>query len=461
MKVVFINPPIREWAKPNIFPLGIGYVAAVLQKAGHSVSVYDINALRPSKEAIEKAIQELDGDVIGIGSLITTYRFMKWIIPLIKKYHPKTPLVIGGTIGTTIPQLILEKMPADIVVLGEGEQTMLELVEALEQKKDLSVVAGIAYKKNNRLHRTAARGEIKDLDTIPFPQWDLFPMRIYFETVVDHKTGSKWDDGHKDDGVFKNDFKEVAMISSRGCPYFCIYCYHYHLGKTYRFRSAQNMIDEIKLLKEKFDIQSVQFLDDCFVINKERAFEFCDLLIKGKFDLRWGCNGRVNIADERMFKRMKEAGCTNVDYGIESGSQKILSVMKKNVTVKQAADALRMTEKYFGKAGERWNFTMMVGTPGETRETVEESIRFCRDLKMRPDAVFFTTAFPGTELYQMALDRGLIPDEEAYISRLWEMGEQMLINFTDMSDAELIRLKEYMVNEIGAGNVHKHEKVEY
>lgn len=461
MKIVFVNPPIREWAKPNIFPLGVGYIAGMLQKQGFDVEVYDINALRPSKEDIELAIQRLQADIIGIGGLITTYRFMKWITPIIKKYHPRTPLVVGGTLGTTIPEMVLAKMPADIVVLGEAEVTMGELARALENKKDLSTVKGIAYKKDGRMVRTPPQPEIADLDTVPFPAWNQFPMHIYFETVVDHKTASKWDDGHKDQECFKNDFKEIAMISSRGCPYFCIYCYHYHLGKNYRFRSAQNLIDEIALLKEKFNIKSVQFLDDCFVINKERVFQFCDLLIKGKFNISWGCNGRVNIVDEKMFQRMKESGCTNVDYGIESGSQKILNVMKKNVSVEQAKAALRLTEKYFGKAGERWNFTMMVGTPGETKETVEESIQFCKSLNMKPDAVFFTTAFPGTDLYRMALERGLIKDEESYIMGLWEMGEQMLLNFTEMPDQELIALKEYMVKEVGAGNVHKHEKVEY
>lgn len=461
MKILLINPPIREWAKPNVFPLGLGYLAASLKKAGHRVEVFDINAERPSKEQIESRIRELEFDVAGIGGLITTYRFMKWILPVIRNHHPDKKLIVGGTIATTIPEMMLRNTPADYMVRGEGEVTLVELINALEKGALLSSVEGIAYKEGGSIQFTALRQEIKNLDTVLFPDWDLFPMDIYFQTVVDHKTSVKWEDGHKDEGHFKKQFREIAMVSSRGCPYFCIYCYHYHMGKTYRFRSAQNLIDEIKILKNKFDINSVQFLDDCFVIDKNRVFEFCDLLLKDKMGIIWGCNGRVNITDDAMFKRMKEAGCTNVDYGIESGSQTILEVMKKKVTVQQAKDALMMTEKYFGKSGENWNFTMMIGTPGETEKTVQESIDFCRSLSMRPDAVFFTTAFPGTELYELALKKGLIKDQERYISNLWEMGEQMLINFTDMPDEELKKLKARMVAEVGAGNIYTHAKVEY
>jgi anaerobic magnesium-protoporphyrin IX monomethyl ester cyclase len=317
------------------------------------------------------------------------------------------------------------------------------------------------YRDGTAIRSTAARAELADLDTLPFPDWDMFPMDIYFRTVVDHKTDSKWDDGHKDEQVFQQQFREIAMISSRGCPYLCTYCYHHHMGKAYRYRSARNLVDEIIMLKKKFNIQSVQFLDDCFVINTDRVFEFCEILLKEKIGIKWGCNGRVNIVNAAMFERMKAAGCTNVDYGIESGSQKILDVMKKRVTVQQAKDALLLTRAHFGDAGAHWNFTMMVGTPGETRETVQESIDFCKSLNMKPDAVFFTTAFPGTELYDIAKQRGLIRDEEEYVSNLWEMGEQMLLNFTDMPDQELIALKEYMVREVGAGNIYTHEKIDY
>jgi anaerobic magnesium-protoporphyrin IX monomethyl ester cyclase len=461
MKIVLINPPIREWAAPNVFPLGIGYLAACLKKEGYQVEVLDLNALRLSKEEIECRVRDLQFDVAGIGGLITTYRFIKWLIPLIRKYHGSKKIIAGGTVATTIPRILLTENEIDIAVLGEGEHTLVALLNALSRGTPLSQVSGIAFMQAGEMVRNPPREEIADLDSIPFPDWDLFPMDVYFRTVVDHKTGSKWQDGHKDEGVFKKQFREIAMVSSRGCPYTCIYCYHYHMGKLYRFRSARNMIEEIKLLKDKFDIQSVQFLDDCFVIRKDRVFEFCDLLIKERLDLSWGCNGRVNIVDEEMFKRMRETGCTNVDYGIESGSQKILDIMRKNVTVQQAKDALLMTRKYFGEAGKNWNFTMMIGTPGETKETIAESIAFCRGLEMSPDAVFFTTAFPGTELYERARARGLIKDEEEYISSLWEMGEQMLINFTEMSDEELIGEKAMMVRAVGAGNVYVHPKVEY
>ena len=371
MKILLINPPVREWAKPNVFPLGLGYIASSLKEKGYLVEALDLNALRLPKDDIEDRIKSLKFDVVGIGGIITTYRFIKWFAPVVKKYHSHSKLIVGGSIATTIPKLLLENNPIDIAVLGEGEETTCELLEALKAGKGLDTVKGIAYKENTEVKVNSPREEIPDLDNVHFPDWGLFPMEVYFRTVVDHKSDSKWDDGHKDTKHFAGEFKEIAMISSRGCPYFCIYCYHYHLGKTYRFRSAQNLIDEIKALKNKFNIQSVQFLDDCFVINKPRVFEFCDLLLKEKLGIAWGCNGRVNIVDEAMFKRMREAGCTNVDYGIESGSQKILDVMKKKVSVSQAKKALLLTRKCFGDAGKNWNFTMMIGTPGETKETIE------------------------------------------------------------------------------------------
>ena len=450
MKILLINPVIREWAKPNVLPLGLAYIAAVLQDNGHAVEVMDLNALRLEPSEIESRIRENDYDLAGIGAIVTVYREVKKLIELLKTCHPNRKVMVGGSVGTSIPHIIMEKTATDIVCIGEGEVTALEIVSALEKGRTLDTVAGIWFKQGGGdIVKNPPRKPIKDMNTIPLPAWDLFPMDVYLANPVGAPNRNKWVDGESGEEFVRS----MNVSATRGCPYKCIYCYHDFMGQGYRFRSPRSILNEIGILHEKYGVEYIHFMDDEFCMRKGFVTEFCKLFkehYKGK--INWGCAGRVNLMTEELIRTMADSGCVMIGYGIESGSQKMLDVMKKGVTVDQAKRAIRWTQKYTD-----WPAcSFMVGTPGETRETIQETVDFCRELDLAPEVIFFMTAYPGTELYATARAAGKIPYEEAYILDLGEQGEKIRINFTDMSDDELYRVQEEMIAELKAWNKLKH-----
>lgn len=455
MKILLINPPIREWAKPNCFPLGLGYIASVLLQEGYEVEVLDINAYRWNKEEVEKRIKEIPCDLVGIGGIITTYRYLKWLVNIIKKYHPEKKVLVGGSVGTSIPKTMLERNPVDIVCIGEGEETVKELVNVLKNNSDLSTVKGIWFKEDDgSICRNESREPIKDLDGLPFPAWDLFPIDIYLKNPVGAPNRNKWIDG----SLAEDTPLSMNLYATRGCPYQCIYCYHDFMGQKYRYRPPDNVITEIKHLYTHYDVKYFHFVDDEFVLKKDFVYEFCQKIkdLQKELDERitWGCSGRANLMTEELIATMADAGCVLIGYGIESGSQKMLDTMKKKVTVEQAKQAVRLTQKYLGWA----DCSFMIGTPGETKETIQETIDFCKQLNLIPEVVFFATPYPGTELYRIAIQQGKIKDEEAYVMSLGEQGEKISVNFTDFSDDELEKIKEDMVIELEAWNKIKHEE---
>jgi len=452
MKILLVNPTIREWAKPNVLPLGIAYIASILRDKGHEVEVMDINAYRWEKDVVEEKIRSAEFDIAGIGAIVTAYRYVKWLVEILKKYHSEKKIIIGGSVGSSIPHVILERTEADIVCIGEGEITVIEIINAVQRKCNLSNVNGIWFKEDGKIYKNKSRPPIKDLDSLPLPAWDLFPMDIYLRNPVGAPNRNKWIDGSANKSVSLS----MNLYAGRGCPYQCIYCYHDFMGQRYRHRSPESVIREIRILYEKYKVTYFHFIDDEFVTNKTFVYEFCRLLkgLSKKIGqkITWGCAGRVNLMTEDLIKTMVDGGCILIGYGVESGSQKMLNLIKKKVTIEQAKNAIRLTKKYLEWA----DCSFMMGYPGETKETIQETIDFCKGLDLTPEVIFFLTPYPGTELYSMALQQGKIKDEEKYILNLGEQGEKVRVNFTSFSDKELVFIQRWMIKELNAWNKLKH-----
>lgn len=431
--------------------MGLGYIAAVLRLRGHEVQVLDINACRWSQEEVEDRIASSDADLFGITGMITVYRKIKPLTFLIKKHHPDKVVVLGGGAVSSAPDLLLQHAAADIGVLGEGEVTTCELVETLQRGGDLDQVLGIIYRTpSGEIRRTPCRPVIQNLDEIPFPAWDLFPMEIYLANPVGVVNVHKWVNGGTSSD---RNYVTMNLNSSRGCPYNCRFCYHDFMGKRFRERSPENIVEEMQLLKERYGVDFLLFSDDMFLVRKESVLRLCDLILEGGLNLLWEVSWRVNMADEPVYKRMKEAGCIMVGYGVESGSQKILDRMNKQVKVEKVESALRLTKRIFGA-----NYSsLIIGFPGETRETIRETIDFCGRVEMNPEVIFYATPYPGTALWEMAINLGKIMDVEQYVLNLGEQGERIAVNFTDWTDDELRSLKEQMVQELRAQNLLVHD----
>lgn len=422
MKILLINPPIRLDSPPSVFPLGQGYIAKALMNASHDVKVLDINGMRYPKEIVEEHLRNLSFDVAAIGGLITTYSYVEWLIQQIKQIKPGAKIVVGGGLGSSIPEIVLNNLGADAVVIGEGEITIVELINTFGESGTFESIKGIGYKKEGKVIKTPQQNPILDLDVIPFPAWELFPMDVYTKASA----GANF---------FR---KKMDMVSSRGCPYNCIYCYHLFGRSKYRYRSALNIVEEIEELIYRYKIKYIEFVDDNFLVNKRRVYEFCDLLRKEKISIKWSTIGRVNNIDDALLRTIKKAGCNYVSYGLESGSQKILDIMNKKVTVEQNKEAVRLTEK----VGLYPGINLMIGMVGETRETFEETKKFCLELGIHNNP-HITQAYPGTPLYEKAIEMGRIKDEEKYIRSLGDTS-QLVVNLTDFSDEELLSMVKEM-----------------
>jgi len=443
MKILLINPPIRENEPPRHIPIGLGIIANVLLNDGHDVNILDINAERLSKTDIRERIDFNNKyDFIGIGGLITTYKYLKWLIFELRKYNSDSKIIVGGGVVTENPTLLLSKTPADVAVIGEGENTMQELTSTLENNNSWDNVKGIAYKKENRIKINPPRPLIKNLDDLPFPAYDLFQIDIYLNNVAH--------------AYIINKKREIDIITSRGCPYNCEYCYHI-FGRGARLRSVDKVIEEIKYLIDKYNIDSILILDETFTINKNRVFEFCKEIKKEKIDIPWSCYARVNLVDRQMLDKMKQAGCYRVGYGIESGSQLILDQMNKKVTVEQAKKAIRMTRE----AGLICGTTWMFGYPGENLETIKETIDFCKELLISP-SFFYTTPYPGSNLYEKVKDKIVekYGDEEQFISVLGDASD-FTINLTDLSEEELHKLKAETEKKLRKIPLHRYPEYLY
>jgi|SRR3989344_59380 len=443
MKILLINPPIRLNEKPSNFPFGLGYIAAVLLREGYKVDVLDINGCRYNDKEIEKILRrkliEDKIDVVGIGCLITCYSYVKWLIKTIKQINPNVKIIVGGGLGSSVPEMTIKNLSADIVVIGEGETTILELMRYFEKKRKISSIKGIYYFKDKEIIKNPLRIRNESLDNIPLPARELFPMNIYIKNSMEEVPDIK----EKGNGV--------DIVTGRGCYYKCTYCYD-PLGHSRTLRSVENVIKEIILLKEKYKVNYLFFTDPCFVLNKKWVYELCNEIIKKKLNVRWVTSARVNLVDEPLLRKMKEAGCIALNYGIESGSQRMLNIMRKGVTVEQASKAVMMTRK----AGIKDWLSFIIGFPEETKEDIEQTIKFCINNDIHLVAIFFATAYPGTALYEQVKNMGLIKNEEEYVSKLGDATD-LVLNISKFSDNELKELRDYAIRKVRRAYFKRHK----
>lgn len=436
VKVLFINPPCRESLPPSSIPLGLAYVASVLREAGHDVKIIDADALKLSKEEVEEIIKREEFDLIAAGAMVPGYKYIKWLAEVVKKQHPKKTFLVGGALATSAPKIVMDKTKADAVVLGEAENTFCEVAEAIRKGNGFEGIDGLWFKKNGKVVKNKQRELIKNLDELPFPAWDLFPMEKYLSVPNFNN---------------KPNLKTINMSTSRGCPFNCTFCYNVFGARTNRVRSIGNIIAEIKELQKKYNIKGIMISDNLFVSNKQYVSDFCDELKKEKIKIIWGTSGRVNTVNLEILKKMKEAGCVGLLYGFESGSQKMLNAMNKQVTVEQMKKAVEITKE----AGiEIWP-AFMVGIPGETKETIKETVDFIKEMDIFVSGIFIANPFPGSQLFDYAMEKGLIKDVEKFIE---ESGEcfDLHVNCSGMPDKELLKWRLWATNEVISNYRKKH-----
>jgi len=366
-------------AAGRYFPLGPAYIASYLRKyGGHDVRMYEPEAQRLSYDDIRRIIKAEAPDVIGLTS--STPNFPRALeLARICREASGAKVVLGGVHASAIPEFIVENYPGlfDCIVVGEGEETMLELVDAFQKGSDHSGVKGLVYRDGDRTVRTEARPFIEDLDSIPFPARDLIPQHLFVPNA--HNARYR---------------KCTTILTSRGCPFNCSFCASRLVsGKRYRTHSAEYVLEEMRMVKEKYGARQLLITDDTFTINRERLEKICRGMIDMHLDLKWFCFSQINTVGREALALMKKAGCYSIGFGVESAEPEILKWMGKNINPLQAIDTVRTANSLGLKTQSFYIF----GSPGETKEQMEKTIA----LSERVDStlVFFNmmVPYPGTK----------------------------------------------------------------
>ncbi len=433
-KILIIMPRYNLGNKKNYqynFPLGLGYISAILKKEGYAVDCLNLNHLDGSiTDLVKIELNKKNYDFVGVGNTALEYVVTESIIRAVREHKSKPKIILGGAIITTQPAIIFNDLKPDFGIIGEGEETILELLECLKKEKDLKKVNGIIYRdKNKKRIITPKRNPPEDLDSLPIPDFEGFG----FEEQLKHSyTNTAY--------LFNaSDFPRVyPILCSRSCPFQCTFCYHE--GK-YRARSIDNIMEELNLMVKKYKINSLMIYDDCFAIDEKRFKEFCkrikELRAQLSWNLIWTPQLTVKGINDNLMKLLKEAGCEVISYGFESYSPIVLKSMGKPITPEEIDNALRTTLKY--KIGVQANF--IFGDIAETKRTAYETLNYWKNNAGGQVSLRFIQPYPGSKIYQHCLKKGIIKNELNFVKNLGGYGD-LVLNMTDkMTDEDIFQLK--------------------
>lgn len=407
--VLLIYPYFKPQRDRSVFrfsPLGIGYIAASLQKAGHQVQLLDCTFL-DKNYALRQALA-VKAEVVGIYCMVSMRVECLWFA---RQLRPRSRLLVaGGPLPTCDPNAFLDDF--DIVVRGEAEQTMAELLAVLDQPDKLNRIPGIVYKTpEGEVVNTNDRPFIQNLDSLPSPARQLLPNHSYIQF-----------------GKKKYGYAITTVMTTRGCPYRCEFCSNVVFGSSYRERSAINVVDEIEsALALGYD--RISFADDVFTLNKNRVLQICSEINHRGLDFKWECLGRVDAMDAGIARAMKSAGCERIFFGIESGSDHMLELMNKKITTAQARQAVEIAHQ----AGLQVGGFFIVCYPGDTNATVLQTLHFATSLPLDYLGLSMPYPLPGADLFQRVqqrISRDWHPDESPF-------GSHVLIFDADFSAAKM------------------------
>lgn len=435
MRVLLVNPNTRKYydGRPITLlpPLGILYIAATLEREGHQVVFLDADIDNVSTQGLVDLLQRSEPDIVGITCTTFQYPAVGETVKTVKELLPRSTVIVGGAHPTALPRETLSDCKdIDIVVRGEGEDLMVQLSEALESCMPLKSVAGITYRcDDGGITHNPDRARLTNPDSLPFPAHHLNqPIARYSE--------------HYRSMLYPG----ASVVTSRGCPFRCIFCAN--KSRRVRMRSPESVVEEVEMLVQRYGIREVDFHDDTFNLQPRRVMRICELLIERDLPRRlaWRaeCRANQNLVPDELFHAMKEAGCHLVSFGVESGSQRVLDIMQKDVTLEEVQAAFRAARG----AGLRTRAFFMIGNLGECKSDVRKTIGFAKQLAA--DAYQFTivTPYPGSELYEIAKDRGWIKVEDWRAWTQWRpvmetehLSSEDLIHFKDLADREVARPK--------------------
>ena len=375
-KVALVTSPHLEGAyhHPLFPPIGLSYLAAVLEQNGYEVKVLDCPACGFTHENLKTELSSFAPDLVGIASMTATIPSALQSARIAKEACPNSKVIMGGPHATFADsQILTEENAVDIVVRGEGELTLLELAQNAADPKSLPKTKGITFRSNGQIVKTANRPFIEDLDALPRPAYKFLPMDKY--------------------KIIGKTF--LPIMTSRGCPFQCSFCVASQIfGAKFRARSPKNVVEELEWLKTEYGAEGISFHDDTLTLDKKRIIDICDEIIARKIGLPWGCQTRVDTVSEEVLAKMHKAGCNEVSFGVESGCQRILDAVHKKVEISQAEKAI----KWAKNEGLFVAVSTIIGYPGETKESMQQTLDLMRRIEPDDAWLCIATPYPGTEL---------------------------------------------------------------
>ncbi len=412
--IVYDNDSYIHW-----FPQGLAYIAAVLKKEHDEVTIYNQDQHHYPDGHITYYLDKNRFDVVGVSITAGYYQYRKLlrISEAVNKSKNRPFYIIGGHGPAPEPEFFIKKTKADAVVIGEGEVTIIELLSNIANKKSLKDILGIAFKEGDKIVVNEKRPLIKEIDALPLPAYELFPMSYYRLLRMPHANN--------------NDFV-MPVLSGRGCPFKCTFCYR--MDEGFRPRSNKSIIEEIKFLKNKYSITYIAFSDELLMSSKERVVKLCEDFLRHNLNIKYDCNGRLNYVEPKVLKLMKRSGCVFINYGIEALDDNVLKNMRKALRVEQIVKGIEATLK----AGISPGLNIIFGNIGDSKETLDKGVEFL--LKYDDGAQMRTirpvTPYPGCELYYYCIKKGVIKDCEDFYEKKHVNSDLMTVNLTDMSDNE-------------------------
>ncbi len=420
MRVALVGPKWHQMV--NSYPsLGLGYLAAIAEQEGHEAAVFDMG-LRP-KVPVSVEVDEVVAwkpDVIAFTAMTTSYQSVEEATELLKAALP-VPIIIGGPHATTLPELTLQNPHIDFLVYGEGEYVFRDwLRQVAAGDTNWGENKGLWYKDaDGNVVNGGERELIPDLDELPFPARHLFALDKYPLYAPNREM-------------------MITVLTSRGCPYKCSFCFKGIVGRTYRQRSPENIVAELRHLMDRYGARNFYFMDDLFTINVKRLEAILDYFIEQQLNVRWRCLARVDRVNPHLLKKMYQAGCRQIHFGIESGNEEILKKTAKHIDLSQVRQAIEWTED----AGIMSKGYFILGLPGDNEQTMNETIEFAASLRLSEAMFSIATPMPGTELWEELVHRN--PETaynadftKSYYYNSYTSEIAPFMNVSDVSDGEL------------------------
>ena len=401
------------------FPLGAAYIAGAARKAGHEVEIYNQDIHHWPHDRLRQYLDAEVFDMVGVSMMAGYWQFAQLleISDAINNSKNRPLYVLGGAGASPDPYYFLGTTQADVAAIGEGEETIVDLLDALANDRPLSEVKGIAYRDGKDVFVNFERELIEDLDTIALPAWDLFPIDYY--RLLPHESSSKLDFC-------------MPALSGRGCPFRCTFCYR--IDKGFRPRPNAGLIEEIGQLQDDYAITYIDLVDDLLMSSPDRTEDICQAIIDSGLKFKWSCNGRLNWVTSDVIKMMKRAGCVFINYGIESVDDETMKNMKKGLTLAMVIKGVETTREEGMSAG----LNMIFGNIGDNLDTLRRAVEFlCQyDEGKQKRTIRPVTPYPGSPLYFTAIERGLLKDTKEFYEVKHLNSDLLAVNFTDLTDAE-------------------------